>query len=213
MNDSLDRMDFVEQLHSSSCIEADKRFDRITPLFQRVLSALIMEDEIEESEDTGFGRQRVSVNDSCFLSSSESKPMDNVGFCQPVFGVQTRKNGNVHKIFPCNGNMDNDRNAGALDRICNGELMQRDMYSEVELEVRLSRSDHIAQSLQTKNTGVSSSDFQFEQMGVEEKLVVELQHLDLLLEDVVSFSSWTVGLEYKFFLFFFNPRVMFFLGF
>lgn len=195
MNDSLDGMDFVEQLHSSSlhgCIDVEKRFDRKTPLYQRVLSALIIEDETEESEETGFGRQRNSVDDSCFVSGSESKLMDNLGFCEPVFGVQTRKNGNVHKIFPCNGNMDIDRSAGALDRICNGELMQRDsgyIHSEVELVVRLSRCDRIAQSERTKNSAASSFDFQYGQMSLEEKLVVELQSLDLFLEAVVSFRS------------------------
>ncbi|KAL8538876.1 hypothetical protein ACS0TY_000759 [Phlomoides rotata] len=187
MNDSLDEI-FLEQLHSSSLqeyIDVEKRFDRITPLCQRVLSALIIEDEIEESEEIDCGRQRSSVNDSFFLSGSESKLMDNLGFYEPVFGVQTRKNGNAHKIFPCNGNMDIDRSPGALNRICNGELMQRDgayMHSEVEVVVRLSRCDHIPQSLQTKNIGVSSFDYQYEQMSVDEKLVLELQSVGLVLE-------------------------------
>lgn len=188
MNSS-DRMDSVEQLQNSfvhGCSDADKKYGS-TPLYQRVLSALIM-DEVEEFEETGFGRPRNLINNSCLLSETESKHMDNLDFCEQI-GTQTRKNGNAHKIFPCNGNMEVDRSPGALDYICNGELAQRDgfVHSEVEVLVRLSRFDHAPQSLLANNSGISSFDFQYEQMGVEEKLVVELQSIGLFLEAVVSF--------------------------
>lgn len=193
--DPLGRMDFVEQLQSSSpfgCSNGEKRFDIVTPLYQRVLSALIVEDENEESEDTGFGRRRSSVNDSCSLVGTENELMDTLEYCEPVFGVQTRKNGNAHKIFPCNGNKDFDRSASAQDRLCNGELLHRDGggygYSDVEVLVRLSRSDYGLQSLQANNSGI-----QYEQMCLEEKLVVELQSVGLFLEAVVSFGLQGVG--------------------
>ncbi|KAI3458839.1 hypothetical protein Pfo_015502 [Paulownia fortunei] len=195
LKNSLDRTDFVEQLQNSSlygCSDAEKRFDIVTPLYQRVLSALIMEDEIEESEETGFGRPRSSDNDSRLLSGTENKLMDRLDFCEPVFGVQTRKNGNAHKIFPCNGNAEINRSPSAQDRICNGELMQRDggyVHSEVEVLVRLSRCDYVPQSLQANNSGISSFDFQYEQMCLEEKLLVELQSVGLFLESLPALDD------------------------
>lgn len=190
---SLDRMDSVEQLQNSfvrGCSDAEKRVGRSTPLYQRVLSALIMEEEIEEFEETGFGRPRNSANNSYFLSETENQRMNNLDFSEPVIGTQTR-NGSAHKIFPCNGNMDVDRSPSALEYICNGDLTQKDgfMHSEVEVLVRLSRFEHGPQSLLPNNNGISSLDFQYEQMGVEEKLVLELQSIGLFVEAVVSFRS------------------------
>ncbi|KAG6417371.1 hypothetical protein SASPL_119525 [Salvia splendens] len=193
-SNSLDRMDSVEQHQNSSVggsSDAEKRFGRSTPLYQRVLSALIVEDEIEEFEETGFGRPRNSANNSHFLSETESQHMSNLDFSEPVIGAQTRKNGNVHKIFPCNGNMDVDRSPSAQDYMCNGDLTQKDgfMHSEVEVLVRLSRFEHAPQSLLPNNSGISSLDFQYEQMGVEEKLVEELQSIGLFLEAVPALDD------------------------
>ncbi|KAL1557763.1 hypothetical protein AAHA92_08306 [Salvia divinorum] len=191
---SLDMMDSVEQHQNSSLrgsSDAEKRFGRSTPLYQRVLSALIMEDEIEEFEETGYGRPRNSANYSYFLSETESQHMSNLDYSEPVIGAQTRKNGNVHKIFPCNGNMDVDRSPSAIDYMCNGDRTQKDgfMHSEVEVMVRLSRFEHAQQSLLPNNSGISSLDFQYEQMGVEEKLLVELQSIGLFPEAVPALDD------------------------
>ncbi|KAK6136006.1 hypothetical protein DH2020_030278 [Rehmannia glutinosa] len=136
LRDSSDRMDFVELLDSSlcGCSDAEKRFDIVSPLYQRVLSALIMDDEIEDSEETGFGIPRSSVNGP-FLTGSENKIMDMLDFCKPVFRVQNRKNGNAY-------------NCGYV-------------HPESEMLVQ---------------------HFQYEQMCLEEKLVVELQSVGLFLE-------------------------------
>lgn len=187
---SSDRVESVEQLQSSSafeCSEAEKAYEIVTPLYQRVLSALIEEDEIEESEETGFGRPLISVTDSCLLIGAESKHMDKRNLCEPLFGVQTPKNGN-HIIFSCNGNADFSRGPSSQDRLSNGELHQREsgyLHSEVEVLVRLSRCDYVSENLQTKNCGVSSFHHQYEQMSFEEKLVLELQSIGLFVEAVV----------------------------
>ncbi|XP_047970375.1 uncharacterized protein LOC125213724 isoform X2 [Salvia hispanica] len=193
-SNSLDRMDSVEQHQNSSVggsSDAEKRFGRSTPLYQRVLSALIVEDEIEEFEETGFGRPRNSANNSYFLSETESQHMSNLDFSEPVIGAHTRKNGNAHKIFPCNGNMDVDRSPSAQDYMCNGDLTQKDgfMHSEVEVLVRLSGFEHAPQSLLPNNSGISPVDFQYEQMGVEEKLVEELRSIGLFLEAVPALDD------------------------
>ncbi|KAL6524662.1 hypothetical protein OROHE_015944 [Orobanche hederae] len=181
VKDTLDRMEYVEQLQTSSvfgCSETEKRRGIVSPLYQRVLSALIIEDEIEESEETGFGRLRSSINGSRLLS-------------EPMFGAQSSKTGNAHIIFSCNGNTDFDRSP-AQDRIYNGEMLQRDggyAHSEVEVLVRLSRCDYVFQGLQTNNCGFSSFDGQYEQMSVEEKLILELQSIGLFLEAVPALDN------------------------
>ncbi|XP_011069481.2 uncharacterized protein LOC105155304, partial [Sesamum indicum] len=138
LKNSSDGMEFVEQLQNSSvfgCSEAEKRYDIVTPLYQRVLSAVIVEDEVEESEETGFGRPR-----------------------------------------------DFERSSAAQ------EVLQRDsgyMHSEVEVLVRLSRCDYVPQNMQTNNCGIPSFDGQYEQMGIEEKLILELQSIGLFVKAVV----------------------------
>ncbi|KAK6144664.1 hypothetical protein DH2020_021484 [Rehmannia glutinosa] len=195
LKNSLDRMEFTEQVQTSSvfgCSETEKRCDIVTPLYQRVLSALIMEDEIEEIEENGFGRPRSSFNDSQNLIGAESKHIDKLDLCEPMFGAQTPKTGNAHIIFSCNGNADFDRSPSAQDRLCNGELLQRDggyMHSEVEVLVRLSRCDYVLQSLQTNNCGISSFDCQYEQMCVEDKLILELQSVGLFMEAVPALDD------------------------
>ncbi|XP_011076941.1 uncharacterized protein LOC105161066 isoform X3 [Sesamum indicum] len=142
LKSSSDKVEFVEQMHNSSlygCSDTEKGFNIVTPLYQRVLSALIVEDEIEECEETGFGGRRSSVNDSCLIGN-DSKPMHRLDSSEPVFGVQTWQNGNAHKIFPCNGNRDIPRSPSVPDGICNGELKQRDggyVHSEMCLEQKL----------------------------------------------------------------------------
>ncbi|KAL3652009.1 hypothetical protein CASFOL_001690 [Castilleja foliolosa] len=175
LKNSLDMMEFAEKLqtHVFGFSETENRYDIVTPLYQRVLSALIMEDEIEETEETGFGRPRSSISDSRLLGAKR-KHMDN-----------------EHITFSCNGNGDFD---SAQDRLCNGELLQRDgdyVHSDIEVLVRLStsRCDYVLRSLQMDNCSVSSFDGQYEQMCVEEKLVLELQSIGLFIEAVPALDD------------------------
>ncbi|GER28900.1 chloroplast Ycf2 [Striga asiatica] len=192
---SLDRMGFVDRLRTSplyGCSERERRYDVVPPLYQRVLSALIVEDEIEESEDTGFGRMRSSIHDSRFLIGADCKPLDKISLSEPMFGTQIPKTNNAHIVFSCNGNANYDRSHNAQDHYGNGEVLQRDdgyVHSEVEVLVRLSRCDYVLQSLQANNCGVSSFECQYEQMCVEEKLVLELQSVGLYLEAVPALND------------------------
>ncbi|KAL8518189.1 hypothetical protein ACS0TY_009527 [Phlomoides rotata] len=194
LKNSSDRVDFAEQKNSSvfkSSEEAERTHEIVTPLFHRVLSALIEEDEIEESEEIGFGRPRISVTDSCLLVGAESKHNDKRDLFEPTFGVQTQKNGN-RIIFSCNGNADFDRDPSSQDRLCNGELLPRDggcVHSEVEVMLRLSRCDYTTESVQTKNCGVASFRGQYDQMCLENKLVLELQSIGLFVEAVPALDD------------------------
>ncbi|KAL2541497.1 hypothetical protein Adt_02475 [Abeliophyllum distichum] len=193
--DSSDRVEFVEQLQNSSlfgCLDTEKRHDTVTPLYQRVLSALIVEDEIEEFEENGFGGPSSFPGDSRLLIDTESRYRDGLDFCEPIFGVQTPKNGNAHIFFSCNGNSDYNRSPSVRHHPHNGELLQGDsgyVHSEVEVLVRLSRCDYGPQSLQTKKYDISSIDCQYEQMCLEDRLVLELQSVGLILETVPALDD------------------------
>ncbi|KAG8390776.1 hypothetical protein BUALT_Bualt01G0118600 [Buddleja alternifolia] len=190
LRNSSNGIEVVEHLQNSSlfgCSRAEKRFDIVPPLSQRLLSALIVEEENEEFEETGFGWPRSSVNDSCLIGG-ESKH-NKLDFCEPIYGVQAQNNGNGHIIFSCNGN-DFDKSPNGQDCLCNGELLQRDsgyMHSEVEVLVRL--CDYVPQSQQANNCGVSSFNFQYGQMCMEDKLVLELQSIGIFLEAVPALDD------------------------
>ncbi|XP_042016980.1 uncharacterized protein LOC121765012 isoform X3 [Salvia splendens] len=184
---SSDRRPSVEQSQDSSvfdCADKEKPCEIVTPLYQRVLSALIEEDEIEESEETGYGMPIISVTDPCLLIGADSKHINQRDLCEPLFGVQTPKNGN-HIFFSCNGNTDFTMGHGSGDHLSNGDLHQRDsgyVHSEVEVLVKLSRCDYVPEGPQIKNCGVASFRHQYEQMSFEEKLVLELQSIGLFVE-------------------------------
>ncbi|EPS74047.1 hypothetical protein M569_00708, partial [Genlisea aurea] len=82
------------------CPTAGRRCD-VTPLYQRVLSALIVEDEIEECEDTGFGRSRSLVSEPNMFAVGDSKYIDGPDFSEDARVIQTPINGNARKVFPC----------------------------------------------------------------------------------------------------------------
>ncbi|XP_022865627.1 uncharacterized protein LOC111385469 isoform X2 [Olea europaea var. sylvestris] len=193
--DSSDMVEFIEQLQDSSLFgyrDTERRHNTVTPLYQRILSALIVEDEIEEFEENRFGGPSTIPVDSCLLIDTQSRYRDRLDFCETIFGVQTPKNGNSHIFFSCNGNADYDSSPNVRHHTRNGELLQGDsgyVHSEVEVLVRLSRCDYGPESLQSTNYSISSIDCQYEQMCLEDKLVLELQSVGLFLETVPALDD------------------------
>ncbi|XP_022889984.1 uncharacterized protein LOC111405377 isoform X4 [Olea europaea var. sylvestris] len=146
LKDPSDTVEFVQQLQDSSLLRGLDTEGR-TPLYQRILSAVIMEDEIEECEENGFG--------------TSSSPDD-----------------------PC-GNTDSNRICSARVHPYNSEMLQGEGGCE-HLEVGalggLSRCDYGAKSFQSKSNGFSSSDCQYDEMCLEDKLVLELHSVGLYSE-------------------------------
>ncbi|XP_075496929.1 uncharacterized protein LOC142533892 isoform X1 [Primulina tabacum] len=184
--DSLDKAEFVQQFQNSSlfqCPSEQKEYEISTPFYQRVLSALIVEVDIEGCEETGFGRPRSSINDTCLFIGSESKQMDMLEFCEPILGSQTQKNGNPRTVFSSNGNRDFNSRPSARDHLCNGELFQKDgeyLHSEIEVSVRFTRGDYIPPKFPANNCNVFPIDCAYKQMSIDEKIVLELQSIGLL---------------------------------
>ncbi|CAI9767510.1 unnamed protein product [Fraxinus pennsylvanica] len=183
--------EFAQQLQDSSLI-GSLDTEGCTPLYQRVLSALIVEDEIEGCKENGFGRSRSSSDDVCFIIDSESKSRSLQNFSEPIVGIQTQKNGNPNQFFSCNENTDNNRVRSARVHPCNSELLHGEggyEHSQVEVLARLSGCDHASRSSQTKSNGISSSDSQYDEMCLEDKLVLELQSVGLYLETMPSLDD------------------------
>lgn len=108
-------------------LDFERRFSKVTPLYQRVLSALIVEDEIEDYEEINVGRSMSVQNTTCG--------------------------------FP-------------YDMLIEAEPRKRDGM-EFECDSML---------------GMSSFDCQYEQMCLNDKLLLELQSIDLYPDIVVCFT-------------------------
>ncbi|CAI9773973.1 unnamed protein product [Fraxinus pennsylvanica] len=182
LKDSFDSVEFVQQLQDSSLLGSLDTGR--TPLYQRILSAVIMEDEIEECKENGFRRSRSSPDDPRFVLGSESKNRSS-NFSEPIVGIRTQKNGNPDQFFSCNGNTDLNRIRSARVHPCNSEMLQGDSgyeHLEVDMLSGRSRCDYGAQNFQSKSCGISFSDYQYDEMYLEDKLVLELQSVGLYSE-------------------------------
>ncbi|XP_027104749.1 uncharacterized protein [Coffea arabica] len=184
--------DSVDQVHNSTVcggLDAGRRFDHVTPLYQRVLSALIIEDDVEEFDDNGWERCMphqnpvvASPDDACFVDA-ESKHRNGEFECESVYGVHTQSNGHANRLFSHHTSSNYTRKSRVLDSPCDSELSQREngyVHSEVQVFVGLSGGD-----LDGEQSHRSSSiECQYEQMCLEDKLLLELHSIGLYPETV-----------------------------
>ncbi|KAL3520888.1 hypothetical protein ACH5RR_019037 [Cinchona calisaya] len=177
--------DSVDQFHGSTLsggLDTGRRSDHVTPLYQRVLSALIIEDDIEEFDENGWGVV-ASPDDACFIDA-ENKHRYGMEFeCESGYGVQTQSNGHANRLFSHHTSSNYGGKSRVLDSPCDGELSRRDngyALSEVQLLVGLSSSD--LDGAQSHHS--SSIECQYEQMCLEDKLLLELHSIGLYPETV-----------------------------
>lgn len=129
--------------------------------------------------------------DPCFIPDSESKKRSPLNFSEPIVGIRTHKNGNPDQFFSCSGNTDSNRICSARVHPYNSEMLQGEggcEHLEVGALAGLSRCDYGAKSFQSKSNGFSSSDCQYDEMCLEDKLVLELQSVGLYSETMVCFN-------------------------
>ncbi|KAI4334242.1 hypothetical protein L6164_018956 [Bauhinia variegata] len=148
--------------------KSDKeKMDKVTPLFQRLLSALIEEDEIEESyhlsEAKNMSRQSASDDShcgSCNQIDFEPKDRDKMDSeVESKVDVHIQKNCMLDRLS-C------DKSAAAsntFSEICSNEF---DQMQHVELSV----------------PGFPSSDGQYQLMCMDDRLLLELQSIGLYPE-------------------------------
>lgn len=172
------------------------RRNKVTPLYQRVLSALIVEDESEEFEENKGGRnisfqygRGGSPGDSCL-------PIDfvpgNKDGTEPdydsLLGFQTQKQSSMDG-FSCNGSTTINRATGFHNHLYNDDLFQgvnTFKHSKVGMSPRNSENNDGRPAIHTNASNISASDCQYEQLCLDDKLLMELQSVGLYPETVVT---------------------------
>ncbi|RAL51173.1 hypothetical protein DM860_005529 [Cuscuta australis] len=192
---SADLVDKPQNSIPSENLNSSKNINKVTPLYQRVLSALIMEDDLEELEENKVERSSSlqGLGDSPdeaspFVDFVGNRNMDRTEFARgSVVGVvQLEKNGISNKFASCNGY---GTYTGIQDSPDGIEVPLGEngfMHSEIGLLVDLSRCNNLEglQSRVTSSFSISSSDHQYAQMTLNDRLLMELQSVGIYVETV-----------------------------
>ena len=168
-------------------LDSERRSKKFTPLYQRVLSALIVEDEIEEFEDNDTSRNvllQYATNDlHCNIEPRKRDGMEIE--CESKFGSKTWKQCAGNKCFS------SARSPVIQNSPLDGELLQGDngfRYSEAAGLAGFSDNDLDGpETVQTNGFSISSIDSPYEKMSMEDKLLLELQSVGIYLDPVVGF--------------------------
>ncbi|CBI18590.3 unnamed protein product, partial [Vitis vinifera] len=134
-------------------LNAERRFNKVTPLYQRVLSALIIEDETEEEENGG---QRN-------MSIQYSRDDSSAGACLNVDIDPQRR----------------DEMESEYDSVLG--LRLQNIYSPDKFSCN--------GTVQPNGSGISSFEFRYEQMSLEDKLLLELHSIGLNPETVPDLAE------------------------
>lgn len=162
-----------------------ERRKKVPPLYQRVLSALIIEDETEEFEGDSGGRVTCFQYNGEYTSDAELERRNMVRDSQTLQqsaaeGFSCNDNGNfikgksIHNQLFRNDLFKGDQVGSHLD---NGMLLE---FSENGVDGSLSVCTNVSR--------ISSFDCAYEQMSMEDKLLLELQSVGLDPEIVVSLT-------------------------
>lgn len=158
-----------------------ERMKKVPPLYQRVLSALIMEDEIEDFEKdidwrTMSLQYNRDVSSTATCASINVEPRNRVGI---QFANETNLGPHLNQCsvdsLPCNGTSGFANATG----ICNQILA--DDLSKVDFAVLHSGSGLFP--------AFSENGCPYEQMSLEDRLLLELQSVDLYQETVPDLSD------------------------
>lgn len=178
MDDMVDQhLDF-----SILCRQMGSEGNKVAPLYQRVLTALIIDDQIDE-DIVGDGH----MSFLCERDGSSQLPC----FFQ---GVENQSNIKMEYVFnsgkvSCNGNAMHTScaNIPMKEPGVSLQIDQGSLYPETRLSM-LSEDGNDGSLGMHINSCSSSFSCHFEQMSMEDKLLLELQSIGLYPEQVVSFS-------------------------
>ncbi|XP_050209438.1 uncharacterized protein LOC126660137 isoform X2 [Mercurialis annua] len=188
-----------EGLDNGSLAGTMERGNQLTPLYQRVLSSLILEDEYEELEDNiggsnlSFlnGRDR-SPGDTCLPHDFDPRNKDIINFdSDSLSGFQSRKQSSADS-FSCNGNVNSNGITRVHSQLYNGDFFQGSqefMNSEISMFSEHLRDNDGKLAVQANASGISVLDSQYQQLCLEERLLVELQSIGLYPETVPDLAD------------------------
>lgn len=174
-----------------------ERTKNVTPFYQRVLAALIVEDEAEEFEENNGERDMSfqynrdhSPNDTCLpVNVDDTNRVRTESNSESILGLQTQKQCAVNR-FSCSGRTNLTRGTGIHSKLSNNDLLQGDhgfMHSNNGMFP--SFSGYLVEGPLAEHTnasGISSIGCPYDQMSLEDKLFLELQSIGLYPETVVS---------------------------
>ncbi|PON41401.1 spectrin beta chain, brain [Parasponia andersonii] len=191
------------------CGTFDRRFDKVTPLYQRVLSALIEEDEGEDffhqSEGKNTSLQYASDDShcgSCNQIDIEPKDKDRIeSEVESNLGFQTQKNCLLDR-FSCDNSsaaINTLRNHGYSGFLHSSEQWPGDfdlIHSDVGhvSEIFLNDFGHI-EPRENEIPGFPSSNCEYQSMSVNDKLLLELQSIGLYPEILPDLAEGEVIIE------------------
>lgn len=180
-------------------LNAERRFNKVTPLYQRVLSALIIEDETEEEENGGQRNMSVqySRDDSsagaCLNVDIDPQRRDEMeSEYDSVLGLRLQNIYSPDK-FSCNGSTTFNKAPTVFNPSCSDDLLHG-VHSSKHSDVgSLSDIFHdcldVPQAVQPNGSGISSFEFRYEQMSLEDKLLLELHSIGLNPETVPDLAE------------------------
>ncbi|XP_021611359.1 uncharacterized protein LOC110614174 isoform X4 [Manihot esculenta] len=173
--------------NGTSCGNVEER-NQPTPLYQRVLSALIMEDEYEEIEENNEGRNM------SFQNGRDRSPSD---ACLPIdFGPRSSDRREFeyfrsNKPFPCNGSANINGATSFHIQSCNDDSSQEVqgfLQSKVGLFPAHSGNNERKLAAQANASGISALDCDCVQT-LEGRLLMELQSIGLYPEIVPDLAD------------------------
>ncbi|GFZ06009.1 hypothetical protein Acr_18g0001790 [Actinidia rufa] len=192
-------VEFIDQVQGfdtlCGSLKPEGRLNKVSPLYQRVLSALIVEDEVEEVEENNMGRNGTLHYNTTDLRCDMTSGMEFV--YESTFVSQTWKQCAGNRTFSCNGKDTSKRNSVIQNHPQDDELLQGEsefIFSEVGVLTGLSSYDLDGpKSLRTNGCGISFFDSRYEKMCMEDKLLLELQSLGLYLDSVPDLDDTEDG--------------------
>ncbi|XP_010244738.1 PREDICTED: uncharacterized protein LOC104588490 isoform X2 [Nelumbo nucifera] len=199
-NVSATTADLVDPLKDIDTLDMKTKFQKVTPLYQRVLSALIEEDESEEFDreserSVSFHYGEDSPYATCMNIDFEPKDGDKMEpETESELDIRTQKKCPLD-AFSCDGSTASNRFRGPNihKSLYSDELWQRDgglVHSDVGVvsgfdQTNLDGSQHS----HADASGISSFDSQYQQMSLNDRLLLELQSIGLYPETVPDLAE------------------------
>ncbi|XP_068658544.1 uncharacterized protein [Aristolochia californica] len=196
---SVAKNSFIEPTNTESKLETEIWFEKIIPLSQRLLAALIVDDETEDSERRGTSYQYAS-DDSPWgtishIDNNETK--DNVKMESEIESeadLKIQKHCSIDS-FSCDGSTasNNFRSPVVRSHVYGDEMWQEEDgsgHSEVAVMTQHGQNSiEESQTLQANHSDISSLACNYQQMSLDDRILVELHSIGIFPEIVPDLAE------------------------
>lgn len=177
-----------------------ERGSKVLPLYERVLSALLVEEEMQEFNENGGHSNMIFQYSSDDLPRGACSPVDDQTTKWPRLEVEYesaclqthRQQNNVGRIS-CNGSIPINRSNNFHARAHNDDMLLDDCGfldsdNETFSKTPKSSSDGL-QSVHATTGRISSPDCDYEQLSLDGRLMMELQSLGICIDSVPDLAD------------------------